>query len=717
MSIPTAFNTTNEQSGVIESFEYDTTRENIHVLYYIARNQLYSDELMAILREYWVNARDVHVATNQANRPVRVSLPTQLDPFLKIRDFGTGLDSEGVKEYASFGASSKRGDPLQTGQLGIGCKCGFTYGDSFLVSSYVNGRMNVWNSYIDTSNRGRIDKLGEVDTTEENGIEVCIPIRNEDIDKCHEKAIFFFSFVNVKPDIFNFTQEEQETFKARCERAPMYFGNGWRYFGKNTLSESYALMGDIPYPMKSVHFTELEMDTDIKEILDGGLVINFDMDSLDFAASREQLKYTPKTKRAITARMVDVTNDLIQQCSNTFTHCANLWEAEMLHQSVFDFWGTLHRLRGLLKSKLVFKGKIVKGQGFSVGTDKGVTCFVYKDGGAGIVRNQVVNIKPAKDSHVVINDGICNCIPNRLVGKIKGVPFYKFIYVLNFASDEHKKTWLESTGFDYPCDNLSQLPKETFSKYYPSVARSYGDRTKMMKQEFVLDGKDACRYKDPRSAYWNIVEVDPSNDEGVYVALNRFEADGLHPSYFKSLCEQLAAAGVEVPEIYGFKKDSILAAQNNPKMKPFRDWMKDVVTQLIQDPNTAQEIANRNYLYRNWGDFRYMFSAMLREMPNWSSLTDESHEIRVFLKKIEQLQSFDCTKVDRVLSLLSSAGLDDSIIKTLPIYHIDAHVKTIRNKYPLLYKSLLSVGCEILDKNEWVESLNEYVSVMDLVKS
>ena len=77
----------------------------MHILYYIARNQLYSDEITALLREYGINAMDIHIACGKPELPIRVTLPTQLDSFLKIRDFGTGLDEKGIQEYVSFGHS------------------------------------------------------------------------------------------------------------------------------------------------------------------------------------------------------------------------------------------------------------------------------------------------------------------------------------------------------------------------------------------------------------------------------------------------------------------------------------------------------------------------------------------------------------------------------------------------------------------------------------
>src|SRR6266498_3259199 len=71
---------------------------------------LYSDPEMAVLREYSTNARDSHIEAGIADRPIEVSLPTPLSQFLRIRDFGAGLNAEDIREiYSRYGKSTKRG--------------------------------------------------------------------------------------------------------------------------------------------------------------------------------------------------------------------------------------------------------------------------------------------------------------------------------------------------------------------------------------------------------------------------------------------------------------------------------------------------------------------------------------------------------------------------------------------------------------------------------
>ena len=66
--------------------------------------------------------------------------------------------------------------------LGIGSKSAFAYGDNFVINSYIDGVKHIHNAYIDPSQIGQISKLGEEQTSEENGIEIVVPVRDEDVD-------------------------------------------------------------------------------------------------------------------------------------------------------------------------------------------------------------------------------------------------------------------------------------------------------------------------------------------------------------------------------------------------------------------------------------------------------------------------------------------------------------------------------------------------------
>ena len=71
---------------------------------------------------------------------MKVKLPSLVEPFLSIRDFGTGLDDQQMVDvFIAFGNSTKTHSNDFIGGKGIGAKSPLAYGDMFTVFSYQNG--------------------------------------------------------------------------------------------------------------------------------------------------------------------------------------------------------------------------------------------------------------------------------------------------------------------------------------------------------------------------------------------------------------------------------------------------------------------------------------------------------------------------------------------------------------------------------------------------
>ena len=101
-------------------------------------NFLYSDKVLAPVRELTTNAIDAHVSAGTTDKPIKFKLPSNLEetPTFSIRDYGTGMSEERIiKMYRIYGISTKEDDDDQQGAFGIGSKSPFGYGDSFTTVS------------------------------------------------------------------------------------------------------------------------------------------------------------------------------------------------------------------------------------------------------------------------------------------------------------------------------------------------------------------------------------------------------------------------------------------------------------------------------------------------------------------------------------------------------------------------------------------------------
>lgn len=126
----------------------------------ILRSQLYSNKVLAVLREYGSNAWDEHRESGRPDVPIKVSLPTELDSTVEIQDFGRGLSEKDVYTvFVKYGASTKRDSNTAVGMLGIGAKAGFAYNDSFSVVSRYGGTKKIYSAVLDASDKGIMSRL------------------------------------------------------------------------------------------------------------------------------------------------------------------------------------------------------------------------------------------------------------------------------------------------------------------------------------------------------------------------------------------------------------------------------------------------------------------------------------------------------------------------------------------------------------------------------
>ena len=162
-----------KQSENFKAVKFGIKKEGLAHIFNVLRNQLYTDKILAVVREYSCNAVDAHIEAGKNEEPIVVTLPNRMSPNFKVRDYGLGLSEQDIQDvYANYGESTKRNTNSQIGQLGLGCKSAFAYGDNFVINSYQSGVKTSYNAFIDPSQIGQISKMSSEKTTEADGIEI-----------------------------------------------------------------------------------------------------------------------------------------------------------------------------------------------------------------------------------------------------------------------------------------------------------------------------------------------------------------------------------------------------------------------------------------------------------------------------------------------------------------------------------------------------------------
>ena len=288
----------------------------------ILSSGLYANKIRAIIRELSCNAVDSHIAAGKAATPFDVHLPNSLEPHFSIRDYGTGLDHEQVKNiYTTYFESTKTDSNAYIGALGLGSKSPFSYTDNFTVTAVKNGRKGIYSAFINGEGVPSIALMMEEPTDEPAGVEVK------------------FS-VNDRNDFYKFQQEAAEVYTYFSLRPVVTGCNNFQFVTKNYLDRdiipgvhsrdhngyqrgSVAIMGNIAYPI-DVPNAQANLGS-LAGLLDCDLEIHFDIGELDFQASREGLSYIPQTISSIKNKLEKINAVLAVKLTEEANKIENLW--------------------------------------------------------------------------------------------------------------------------------------------------------------------------------------------------------------------------------------------------------------------------------------------------------------------------------------------------------------------------------------------------------
>lgn len=150
---------------------------------------LYSDKILAVVRESLCNAWDAHIEAKRVDRPIEIMLTR--DKFT-LKDHGLGIHHDQIGPiYGTYGASTKKHDGNQTGGFGLGCKSPFAYVDHFEVTSCHQGVKTVYRMTKSAAERGGkpgIIPLLSVPTDEE-GLTMSFAIKDVNDYQRFEKLV------------------------------------------------------------------------------------------------------------------------------------------------------------------------------------------------------------------------------------------------------------------------------------------------------------------------------------------------------------------------------------------------------------------------------------------------------------------------------------------------------------------------------------------------
>jgi hypothetical protein len=600
MKISTASDTVIERTGIASD---NTFRINFNSkMAKILSDGIYSNKPQAICRELGCNALDSHVMAGKGTVPIEIHLPTELEPFFHVRDFGLGLDHDEVLNiFTVYGESTKTATNDAVGQLGLGSKVPFAYCDAFDVVARKHGVERHYSMYKNETGLPCCALLWETPTDQCNGVTVKLAVPRGDFAVFADNARNVFRWFDVQPTFTGVSNLRMP------DTAYEFQGQGWGVLGQasrdyGSSHRSYALMGPVAYPIDLRNIKgDAIRKVGLESLMRLPLVLKFNIGDLDMAVSREALSYDPRTQKAILDRLMRVQQELGEQIGTRISGAATQWAAHAAWHDTFNTGEYRYDLSTIFgNSGIRWQHTLVKSSEMHVAIRD-----LYGDSGnasqrIGVMRlytasrrtreeqyHEEIRLPTSKNTVIVFNDldkGASSRILKLAQDNRNNINVFCF-------APSAVKSWTEMQEIFHGAEVVMAS----------SLPRSSQSRTKTVTLRYAPTGA-----KRDGVAAWTTTTVD-LDQGGYYVRLNRWDVTELDTAEHRSLGEI-----TELVRELGIKLETPIYAARDAAMKKAMtdnaDWVnvldylrQQVSTQLT--PQACKMIASREDYARVRGMF------------------------------------------------------------------------------------------------------------------
>jgi hypothetical protein len=283
-----------ETSEKFEELTFGVRSEDMGIILEILRSKMYSSPLASICREIASNSRDANREVGKAALPIEIKIEDSPwlggDLAICFKDAGPGISPDRIANvFVNYGASTKRTTNELTGGFGLGAKVPFSYADSFVIITVVDGMEYVYAAAIEEGRRGKLFMLNKQETTESNGTSIVVPIKSDHDRRTFESEVYNSTIQwDVVPKYVGFNSEvpKVETIFAEDKFRLIKGGN----------KESIALLIDgIYYPFDSDELEKIVGHHCWVNKEGYTLLLEFKIGDLTVSANRENVQYDKQT--------------------------------------------------------------------------------------------------------------------------------------------------------------------------------------------------------------------------------------------------------------------------------------------------------------------------------------------------------------------------------------------------------------------------------------
>lgn len=269
-------------------------------------SNLYSNQLLAAIREPLCNAWDANIEAGTTDQPLKISITT--DGELIIQDNGLGIPPEKIAQiYGTYGASTKRNDSKTTGGFGLGSKAPWALVDAFRVTSEYNGTKTVYNmarSVVENQGKPGITPMVSVPTTR-SGLTVSFRLTLDQAQTAHTYLKYLVMHGEMNAELSWMGGEFEPMAKLGMSQEPGSWNTDdevWynKYMGNHRIFVRY---GAVIYPMLFTEATSKAtgMLSEFMEIVGiQRLLVQAAPDTLALTPAREALSSQKLTEDGLT---------------------------------------------------------------------------------------------------------------------------------------------------------------------------------------------------------------------------------------------------------------------------------------------------------------------------------------------------------------------------------------------------------------------------------
>lgn len=279
-------------------------------------SRLYSNPILAIIRELSSNAQDSHVMAGN-EEPFNLHLPTENEPFFNIRDYGTGIPEDQIFNiYTSFFMSTKTESEDQIGAFGLGSKTPFALVDEYTVTSYYDGRKKVY-KMTKVGGSPTVEKIEDIESNEPNGLNIYFKYNADycsEYERWTSEAISFFEGTSFMPTT-NF--EDKINWEEFAKKRTFYTNNSIE-INKNYYTNISVNVAGVKFP---VELKDIKGHSDeIRNMFDragvGSINILAGKSDVTITPSREALHFDEKTIEFLSRKFREEVDNYYKEIEN-----------------------------------------------------------------------------------------------------------------------------------------------------------------------------------------------------------------------------------------------------------------------------------------------------------------------------------------------------------------------------------------------------------------